>query len=293
MEKIRIVKGFKDNTQLRKSFNNLASSTFGIDFEEWYKKGYWTDKYEPHSIVIDDKVISNVSVNQIDLYINGDKKQGLQIGTVMTHPDYRGRGLSKKLMDYILKQYEGKYDVMYLFANQTVLDFYPKFGFKRMEEYQYYLTYKPVGTLAASIQHLNGKNEKDSHFIYEFCKERAPVSKQFGSVNTQELFMFYCIYIFSEDIYYLDDLDVLLIFKHEGEVLHLFDIVSNKEVNIIEVIARVALQNTNTVKFHYNPDYKNIKTESSLVDGGDVLFVKANDDVVFPKRFKHPITTQA
>ena len=59
----KIIKNYRDNEQLRHSFNELAMKTFDIDFEDWYQNGYWTDRYNPHSIVIDGKVVANVSVN--------------------------------------------------------------------------------------------------------------------------------------------------------------------------------------------------------------------------------------
>jgi predicted GNAT family N-acyltransferase len=47
---------------------------------------------------------------------------------VTTHPDYRGKGLSARLVNKVLEEYENKYDYMYLFANESVLDFHLKFG---------------------------------------------------------------------------------------------------------------------------------------------------------------------
>ncbi|MEW8993736.1 hypothetical protein [Clostridium sp.] len=37
---VTILGNFLDKEQYRKSFNNLAYKTFGLDFEDWYKKGY-------------------------------------------------------------------------------------------------------------------------------------------------------------------------------------------------------------------------------------------------------------
>ncbi|WP_165778752.1 hypothetical protein [Leptospira perolatii] len=38
------------------------------------------------------------------------------------------------LMKDALSDYEGKVDLFFLFANESVLDFYPKFGFRKIEE---------------------------------------------------------------------------------------------------------------------------------------------------------------
>lgn len=135
MQELIFMKNYKNNEVLRKSFFELAVNTFEINFEDWYQQGYWGERYIPYSYVDGDQVIANVSVNILELIIHGEKKKAIQIGTVMTHPDYRGKGLSTRLMNKVLAEYENKYDYMYLFANESVLDFYPKFGFKPVEEH--------------------------------------------------------------------------------------------------------------------------------------------------------------
>ncbi|HYK73491.1 MAG TPA: GNAT family N-acetyltransferase, partial [Pseudoneobacillus sp.] len=133
MQEVSFVKGYQHDEKLRKSFNLLATLIFGIEFESWYQKGYWRDKYIPYSFVVQDQVVANVSVNLIDMTINNSEKSAVQIGTVMTHPDHRGKGYSQLLMNKVLTDYANA-DLFYLFANETVLDFYPKFGFQRMAE---------------------------------------------------------------------------------------------------------------------------------------------------------------
>jgi len=53
---MQVIKDYRNDTKLRTSFNELAGKTFGLNFEDWYQNGYWTDRYNPHSIVIDGKV---------------------------------------------------------------------------------------------------------------------------------------------------------------------------------------------------------------------------------------------
>ncbi len=80
-----IIRGYRNQDELRGSFNQLARETFdGLDFEGWYQDGYWSDRYNPHSIVIDGKVAANVSVNFMDFLWNGHRKHFIQLGTVMT-----------------------------------------------------------------------------------------------------------------------------------------------------------------------------------------------------------------
>lgn len=133
----QLIQNYRDNDALRASFNELARKTFGLNFEDWYQNGFWSDSYRPYSIAADGRIVSNVSVNQTDLCTPGGVKHFLQLGTVMTDVPYRKKGLCKEIMQKILADYDGKCDGIYLFANDSVLDFYPRFGFTQAKEYQY------------------------------------------------------------------------------------------------------------------------------------------------------------
>lgn len=98
----KMIIDYKDNAVYHRSFNELSQLAFGIDFEKWYQLGFWNDRYIPYSFIDGEQVISNVSVSIIDIISNGKKISAVQIGTVMTHPDYRRRGLAYKLMKEVL-----------------------------------------------------------------------------------------------------------------------------------------------------------------------------------------------
>ncbi|WP_456277869.1 GNAT family N-acetyltransferase [Bacillus sp. AK128] len=292
MEEIKFVRGFSNNRELRDSFNQLADSVFGIHFENWYKSGFWTSKYDPFSYMVGNKMVANVSVNHIELVINGSCYQGLQLGTVMTDAEYRNKGLSKLLMTKVLDEYEGLYDIMYLFANHSVLDFYPKFGFHPVDEFLYSMKFKERKNKHDRVRPLDVTNKKELNFIYQFVKERIPVTKIFSTKGTAELFMFYCLYVFPNHVYYLPKEDVVMIYKEEGSQLHLFDLVSNKEVDLLSVINEIASSETEKVIFHYMPDIQGVDLESEPYQG-EQLFIKMKSDLRFPEGIKHPITSQA
>ena len=141
---MELVKNFRENAALRASFNALAEQTFdGLNFETWYTNGHWTDNYCPYAVVEDGEVIANVSVNRTPILVDGTVVRLFQIGTVMTKPEYRNKGLSRLLMAEIEKDLAAEADGFYLFAHTGVLQFYPKFG------------YRPAGG-AYSGQTLNG-----------------------------------------------------------------------------------------------------------------------------------------
>lgn len=131
----QIIKNYRDNENLRHSFNELAEQTFGLSFEGWYRSGYWRENYIPYSIVDADRVVANVSVNITDMRMEGKLRRLIQLGTVMTEESCRNQGLIRRLMQEIEADYGARADGMYLFANDGVLDFYPRFGFRPVKEY--------------------------------------------------------------------------------------------------------------------------------------------------------------
>lgn len=293
MEELIFLKDYKSDEKLRKSFNGLATKVFGIDFERWYQQGFWSNRYIPFSYADGDKVVANVSVNVLNLVIDSERKSAIQIGTVMTHPEYRKRGLSANLMNKVLEEYENKYDFMYLFANQTVLDFYPKFGFKSVEEYQFSMKFSSSQSIDTEIRKLNGNSSEDINFIFNFASNRVPVSHLFGTENSQELLMFYCINVFIYDIYYLEREDVIVIFKKEDKKIDIFDIISRTEINIDDILSNITDKDINKIVFHFTPDYKGLITKCDIFKGSDVLFVRTNGNNHFPAQIKHPLTSQA
>lgn len=129
----------RQNAAVRASFNALAQKTFGIDFAPWYEAGGWGADYLPHVLLDGERVVSNVSVNRMQFELQGVIRHYLQLGTVMTDDSCRGQGLNRWLLQHVLAEYRDAMDGVYLFANDSVLDYYPRFGFVPVKEYEYYL----------------------------------------------------------------------------------------------------------------------------------------------------------
>ncbi|RIW39010.1 GNAT family N-acetyltransferase [Bacillus salacetis] len=288
----KFVKGYRGNDILRESFNQLAYDTFGISFEKWYKLGFWTDKYEPYSYIDGDKVIANVSVNQIDLVIDGEHRKAIQIGTVMTHPDHRGKGLSAELMKKVMEDYQGA-DIAYLFANKTVLEYYPRFGFSPVGEHQPLLKLEAVRGKELPLKKLDGCLQEDIDFIYDLAQRRKPVSTKFSAAGNAELLMFYCTYAFPDDIYYCPEKEAVILMKVEGETMHLFDVICSKEIDIEELAAGLAPAEVKEVLFHFTVESTSDRLISVPFKGEEVMFVITAEGLVLPEIFKHPITSQA
>ena len=120
----------REDPDLRAGFFALARETFDLDFEPWYRGGWWGERYIPYLLTVDGHAAANVSVNVLDTRFQGRPRRYIQLGTVMTAPAFRGRGYSRRLLETVLDQWRDRFDGAYLYANDSVLDFYPKFGFR-------------------------------------------------------------------------------------------------------------------------------------------------------------------
>ncbi|WP_144518210.1 GNAT family N-acetyltransferase [Bacillus thuringiensis] len=187
MNEYQLISDYKQNEKYKESFNDLAKHVFELDFKGWYDRGCWNDNYICYSYVDGDKVIAKTSINKMNVISNGKEYKVIQLGTVMTHPDYRHQGLATKLMNHIIKKYEKDYDFIYLFANDTVLEFYPKFGFEKVQESSFSLK---VSNMIRQIdkkydlRKLDVNNQADFELMKEYEAERIPVSSRLGLKNS-------------------------------------------------------------------------------------------------------------
>ncbi|MFT4412881.1 GNAT family N-acetyltransferase [Fredinandcohnia humi] len=291
MENFQLISNYKNNDAYRANFNELAKNIFGIQFEDWYQQGFWNERYIPYSFVDGEKVIANVSINLFDIILHGKHVNGLQVGTVMTHPDYRNRGLSAKLLKKVFEDFDDTCDFMYLFANQSVLEFYPKFGFRSYKESLFEIEVhggqNKLGTK------LNPLNSKDLKFIYEFVKRRVPVSSEFGITHGEDVFMFHAMYGFPDDIYYFAEENAIVIYQVQEDILHLFDVISDRLVSLQSLISKLAPSNVKKAVLHFTPNDNEYKVNPIPYEPSDVFFIRTKKDIQLPTYVKHPITSQA
>ncbi|MDE6185196.1 MAG: GNAT family N-acetyltransferase, partial [Lachnospiraceae bacterium] len=245
-----IIRNYRNQNELRCSFNQLACKTFdGLDFEEWYQNGYWSERYDPHSIVIDGKVVANVSVNFMDFLWKGQRKRFIQLGTVMTQEGFRNQGLIRQIMNEIEKEYGQKVDGIYLFANDSVLDFYPKFGFKKAMEYCYT---KPFFTSRGSSVVQISMQERTERKNLEDAIGRSVSYSRFRMVDNDNLIFFYVTGPMQDCVYYDCRHDAYVIAKAEGHVLTVHDMFSKRKCPMDDLLASFGKE-IRQVRFGFTP----------------------------------------
>ena len=263
-----IEKNYRNNENLRASFNKLAEKTFGLNFENWYQNGFWNDNYIPYSVVIDGEVVSNVSVNTCNMNYKGKIVNLIQLGTIMTDNDHRGKGYARTLMEEIMRDYEGKVDGIYLFANDSVLEFYPKFGFREAKEYQYSKEVTISDECKAEMVPLKSKSDFDR--IVEIL-EKTGQNAQLYMVDNTGLYMFYLSQFMTENLFFIADCRSYAIAEIEGDTLILHTIIGDGTVD--EVIKAFGSQVKKVVLCFTPKDVIGFK-KSELHEEDTTFFVK-------------------
>lgn len=274
--------GYQKDPKYRDALNVLVKKIFNLSLEDWYLAGYWKDKYIPYTLFDDDKAVANVSVNIMDFEVLGKQQRFIQIGTVLTHENYRHQNLSRFLLDKVITDWQDKCDLIYLYAKKEVLDMYPKFGFERAKEYE---CYKSVSKQIEehNFESLNMDLQSNRDLLLENIANSKPLAK-LSMIDNSDLIMFYCITIFRNNIFYIKSLDVIAIAIFKEDELQLLDVFSHAFIDLDKVLYALINPRINKVVLGFTP--KNTTSyhirESS---NGDILFFRGKDQTLFEDNY--------
>lgn len=209
----------------------------------------------------------------------------------MTDEQYRNQGLSRVLMDTVIEEWENKCDMFYLFANDSVLDFYPKFGFISVDEYQ---ASKQISIIESpySVRKMDIDNVIDLNLLYETAKNAA-AQFALSMVDNAGLVMFYCNYFelfsFKYNLFYIQDLNAIAVADYEEDTLILYDILATKKIEIENVLNALATEQTKRAILNFMPiNSENYEVslykeeDSTLMVMGDKEKLFKNNKLMFP-----------
>jgi GNAT superfamily N-acetyltransferase len=274
MKENNIIEDYANDKNLINEFHNFISEVFpSISFKDWYLKGFWQKNYIPYSIIESGKIISNVCVAVMSLKLNGQKINAIQIGAVGTLPEYRNKGLSRILMNYVLDKYEKHTDLFFLFANETVMDFYPKFGFSHVEE-RIFLLDTNIPKSNDSARKLNINIESDYNILLNLVNNRMNLSNKFGAEEYGSITMWHVLNLHLVDLYYLEEEDIIIIKMEKDNVLHIFDVIFRTSFDFQIVLPKIISSNSvKIIKYYFSPDQLNYKYNKTIIDDSG-LFIR-------------------
>ena len=222
---------------------------------------------------------ANVSVNRMDFQLDGRRRTYLQLGTVMTHPDYRGMGLSRFLMEWILQNWSDRCDGIYLFANDTVLDFYPKFGFLPAEEAQVFFPSSPQQPIP--LRRINPDNPKDRALLIQSYRRSNPFSA-FSMENNEGLLLFYALGPFRHFLYTPPEENAVAILEEDGDTLFCHELLGEWSGSLFQTLNRLTQPHIRKIGLGFTP--KDTLPGQIWQPGEDHLFVLGKKENPFAAR---------
>ena len=239
----------REDPALRESFFDLARQVFDLDFAPWYEGGFWTDRYRPVVLADHTQVVANVSVNSMEFEVDGARRRYAQLGTVMVHPAYRGQGLARRLLSQVTADLRGTCDAVYLFANQQVLNFYPKFGFSERQQYGWEL---PVHPVPGDMRRLDMSSTAHRQILRDAYRQGAPFSA-FPMVENEGLLFFYCAGPLKDCVYHSPSLGVVCVAEQEQDALICYDVFGAARGSFHEILAALCRPGTVKVQLGFTP----------------------------------------
>jgi ribosomal protein S18 acetylase RimI-like enzyme len=246
-----------DEPDSKSQFIRFLVDIHNLDLTLWDELGYWDENYTPFSYFDDDRrVVASVQVYSMDMMIKGKRCRAAQLSGVGTRPDCRRRGLNKELTEKAIAWARPNHDFFFLFADAEALEFYRKCGFRIVDEYKPCIAVEG-GTKAPGIERLDMGDPEHRDRVYELACNRAPVSDYLG-VFDEKLFMYWCLYWLKDCVFYIADLDALVLFKREDGVVTVYDIVGKQMPGFSDLYPYIRSDSDWRVEFEFMPDKLNL-----------------------------------
>jgi len=278
------------NSNLKNEFIRFLNQTFGLDLSLWDRKGFWDNCYRPFSYFSGDTLVSNVCIYSMDMTIKGMKCSVAQVSAVGTIPEYRRKGLSQQLMQTAINWAKDKHEFFYLFADKEAFPFYKKSGFRLTDEYKARIT-GPLMTPRPGAIKLDMQRADHIELVHRVASDREPVSNILGVTNSN-LFMFWCLYSLREYIYYIPELDILVLYKREKGMVTIFDIVGKSVPTFAEIIPYICKSQDEAVKFLFMVDKLGLGNIDYIKVRGNGTHLFGNFPIEAPQ-FIFPLTSHA
>lgn len=297
---LTFVKDYKNDDGLRQSFDALAKNTFGISFEAWYQNGCWDDNYITYSFHDAGKIVANASANRMTIKMKGVKEtvSAIQIGTVMTDPAYRRKGLAYALIQKIFEDFDAEVSLYYLAADLDAKPLYEKCGFFEIPEtcYHYVMPANQHSESSSSLT-LNKTTLSLEAFLHW---KRNAMSKgcAFDVEDDAHIAAFYWFHGIKDKLYTLGD-DCLIIadISEDGRKLTLLDYYVMDARSLESILKAISGMTENQIeKVDFAFDMTGVQLSEpleSLKEEKSGWMIRTLGDVRFPETFCYPKLAQA
>ncbi|MGE7881464.1 GNAT family N-acetyltransferase [Bacillus sp. NPDC094077] len=271
----------------------LFEEVFGIESQtlrDFLEKGYWDYTYKALSVLQDDKAIANVAAFSLPLLINGEKINAVGIQSVMTHPDFRRKGLMTQLMSKMIEEIDKQCECTLLFTEHVEL--YTSFGFKVVQEHLMTIPYDKKYNKDSLLRKLDFYLEEDRQLIDETIDNSQRLSNMFSTLNYRSSFYLNMYDLkWNEKLYYSKNLDAIIIYEVENKQLKLYGVFA-PILPVLDELCKEISEEFMEIEFYFSPDQLGIEdVQFTEFQSSKYLMVRSNKELDF-KGYKFPVLTE-
>jgi hypothetical protein len=212
----------------------------------------------------------------------------VQISGVGTHLDWRRQGLSRKLTVLGLERFRDQHEGVFLFADEEAIPYYLRCGFSALDESQEFCQINGV-PIKSGLVRLNPSDQQDLDKIYGYAESRVRISDKF-SIFSPKLLMFHALYTLRNKVYEIPELDCLVFFDRNDEVVNIYDILGRTIPTFEEIYPYISSETDKQINFHFHTDKLGIRGVQTRVLLGNNTFVKGSFPLSAPV---FPFTSRA
>lgn len=263
--------------KVQESYFGLIEDVFGLDFRPWYGSECNGESFIPYILLEGGNAVASVGVLVNHFNFNGVGKKYVQLSTIATAPNCRKQGLSQWLMEKVLLDWKDHCDAVYLYASDSVVDFYPKFGFVPEVEHHYSM---PLTPDKGNYRLLDLENEADIELLMEKFHDSNPYS----AITLEEdsgIVMFHCFYFLEDNIYYLPEAEAIVIAKVKGSTLFCYDIYATRHRDIKTLLGCIAPEGTTQATLGFTPKNASVYDIAVTREQNTTLFVLQGKENIF------------
>ncbi len=278
------------DTARHDAFLRYVPRVFGrLDFRPWYLRGGWTSAYEAHALAQADEIVANVSVMRMRLLVGGREVRGAQLGAVGCVPEMRGRGLMRPLIERVLAQVESEADLVLLYANDEVLDFYPRFGFRQVRESVFELN-RAVEPALTPAPRLDLDDPSQCAAWLAACAKSLPPTERFGVRDYGSVALWHVCTFYPHDVHVLSEGDTYAVAVQREDTLHLLDLAAPRRFDLLAVLSRLIRAPVARIRFGFCPELW-CPMARAVEPSDEVLFIRGAPELP-AEPFKLPMLAQ-
>lgn len=220
-------------------------------FRRWYNLGGWTEDYAAFAMADGGDIVANASLQRMNIVLRGESITGWQLGAVGVVPQWRGQGLQRRIMQSLLSSV-AEQDFVFLFANDTVLDFYPLFGFRRVVE-SVFAAEHSVEPAGEPLRALSIDRAEDRALLARVAAAAAPTTLEFGARDYGGVLLWYWANFYDGCFYYCEAEDAIIVAEHDGVILRICDVLARAMFDLRPYLPRIAKAAARRVEFGFTP----------------------------------------